>query len=136
MRPLKTGFINTLVLTLVLGLIHTSIAFAQSGVISPHYSAVTTAAPNFKIYRGSRISWLLEDVSLKEDAPISDKRAGEIIKEEITAAMQGKGLELLSSGSPSDYFIAYTVASESTLDDDTLMKRYRLSPGFKAPGPA
>ena len=97
------------------------------------FTAVTTSSPGFTVSSSTRIAWLLEDVNLKEDAPLSGKHTRILLHEEIEAAMQEKGLNVLKSGSPSDYLLAYTIASESTLDDETLLKRYNISPGFNAP---
>jgi len=113
-------------------------AAAQTTNASPRFAAVTTSSPGFSVSRSSRISWLLEDVEFKKDAPVSNKQAKEIIDEVITREMQNKGLTINSSGTPADsfpdYYIAYTVASESTLDEKTLLQRYRISPGFNPPG--
>ena len=105
---------------------------ADTAKHSTEYSAVTSSSPHFSLSTATRIAWLLEDVSLNKDAPISEKYTRQILHEEITNIMQEKGLRLLSSGSKCDYYIAYTVASESTLDDKTLMNRYNISPGFNA----
>ena len=128
----KTNLASLFLATLIgIGLHQVSIADTPKHAIG--YSAVTTSSPHFSLSTATRIAWLLEDVSLNKDAPISDKYTRQILHEEITNIMQEKGLSLLNSGSKCDYYIAYTVASESTLDDETLLKRYNISPGFNAP---
>jgi len=96
----------------------------------PAFAIVSTSSPNFSVSSRTRISWLLEDININTNAPFTAQRAQELVRQTIAEVMLGKGLPVAPSGSPSDYYIAYTLASESTLDDETLMKRYNISPGF------
>ncbi|MCW8964128.1 MAG: DUF4136 domain-containing protein [Gammaproteobacteria bacterium] len=96
----------------------------------PAFAIVSTSSPNFSVSSRTRISWLLEDININSDAPFTAQRAQELVRRAIAEVMLSKGLPVAPSGSSSDYYIAYTLASESTLDDGTLMKRYNISPGF------
>lgn len=96
------------------------------------FAAVSTSSPGFSLSSSSSISWLFEDVDIKQDAPISGERTKEALKQEISAEMLNKGFTIGPSGSPSDYYVAFTAATESTLDDATLLKRYKVSPGFNS----
>ena len=102
---------------------------------APTFSIVTTGSPNFALSQKSGISWLLEDVDIKSDAPLSTRKAKEMLKEAIIEVMQNKGISITPFGSPSEYYLAYTLASESTLDDAALLKRYNATPGFSAATP-
>ena len=108
---------------------------ADSTGRAPVFSIVTTGSPNFALSQKSGISWLLEDVDIKSDAPISTDKAQEMLKEAIIEVMQNKGISITPFGSPSGYYLAYTLASESTLDDATLLKRYNATPGFNTSTP-
>ena len=46
--------------------------------------------------------------------------------------MQNNVISITPFGSPSEYYLSYTLASESTLDDAALLKRYNATPGFSA----
>jgi len=108
------------------------LAETQNNIQPRQFAVVSTSSPGLSFSSTSRFSWLFEDVDIRKDAPISGQRIKEILKQEISAAMQNKGFTVAPSGSPSDYYIAFTAATESTLDDDTLLKRYKISPGFNS----
>lgn len=112
------------------------LAEQQNYNTSPKFAIATVAtnsSSGLSFSPSSSFSWLFKDVDIKQDAPISGQHIKEILNEEISSEMLSKGITIASSGSPSDYYIAFTVATESTLDDDTLLKRYKISPGFNAP---
>jgi hypothetical protein len=96
----------------------------------PKFLAATNSKPGLVIPRSAKFSWLFSDVDIKADAPVTEKGIKDIIQEEIEKAMQAKGFSVAASGKPADFFIAYTAATESTLDDDTLLRRYKVSPGY------
>ena len=98
------------------------------------FAVATTSAPGLSINPSSRIAWFFDDVTINKDAPISEKEIRELLKTEIGSMMQQKGFEVTKSGSPADYYLAFTAATESTLDEATLLKRYKVSPGFEVSG--
>lgn len=116
-----------LLLITTLGWQQSIMAQTSGGV--PGFTILSNSSPGFSVTTASRFSWLLEDVEIKKDAPINAQRAQEIVRDAIAGQMQMKGLPIAAVGSPSDYYIAYTLATESTIDDETLMKRYNISPG-------
>lgn len=105
-----------------------SIMAQTSGGVSG-FTILSNSSPGFSVTTASRFAWLLEDVEINKDAPINAKKAQEMVRNAIAEDMQMKGLPISPVGSPSDYHVAYTLATESTLDDETLMKRYNISPG-------
>lgn len=126
------GFIQFLsypVLLLIITLGWQSPAIAQTSGPVPGFTILSNSSPGFSVTTASRFSWLLEDVEINKDAPINAQRAQEIVRNAIAEEMQMKGLPISPVGSPSDYYVAYTLATDSTIDDETLMKRYNISPG-------
>ncbi|TNF98208.1 MAG: DUF4136 domain-containing protein [Gammaproteobacteria bacterium] len=135
MNALKVIIRSTsLVAVLILGM-QQQVMAAENATTNtmPKFLATTSSAPYLSITKSSRFSWLFEDVDIKADAPVTKKGIQTIVKEEIEKVMLTKGLTVAESGKPSDFFIAYTAATESTLDDDMLFKRYKISPGYKVP---
>lgn len=135
MSQLLKHLSSHILIVLLAGMTWQQAVLADTAGRVPAYSIVTTGSPGFVVSSKSRFSWLLEDVNIKANAPLNAQQAQKMLKEAIVKVMLDKGIPIAPSGSPSDYHMAYTLASESTLDDATLLKRYNASPGFSTSTP-
>lgn len=82
----------------------------------------------------TRFAWLFADVEDQQRFPKS--RIMPIVEQSIHKAMLARGYPINQSNKLSlpDYYVAFTVALESSLDDAAIFKRYGLVPGYSSQG--
>lgn len=91
---------------------------------------VSRSSRNFAVTPNARFSWLLANVN--DDPRLPGSQIKSLIVQSIQEAMLARGLAIESSGKLplADYYIAFTAALESSLDDATILKRHGIVPGY------
>lgn len=100
----------------------------QAGVkIDPAIIAVST--PGLTVQSGARFAWVAEAINLYRDERLDSTSMQYLIEKSIRANLADLGFAFVDDEKAADYTIAYTAALESSLDDETILKRYGLVPG-------
>jgi len=100
-----------------------SMKFSDSAVVS-------VQNPNSAILVGSTFAWLPEAVLFYKDKRLQDVKIKPLIENEIIKNLQAKEMQIVESVSGASYAIGYTAALESSLNDETIIRRYGLLPGY------
>lgn len=100
-----------------------SVKFDEAAVISVSNPGATIAA-------GSTFAWLPEAVRFFDDERLADTPIKKLIETEIKNNIENKELLFVDSVNGSRYAIAYTAALESSLADETIIRRFGLLPGM------
>jgi len=100
----------------------------QTGLkIEPSIIAVST--PGVKIAQGASFAWLPKAINLYKDERLDSTTIQYLVEMNIKSNLADMGFRFVESESASDYTIAYTAALESSLDDNTILRRFGLVPG-------
>jgi len=99
-----------------------SIKFSDTAVVS-------VQNPNSSILVGSTFAWLPEAVRFYNDERIQKAGFKPLIEEEIIKNLRAKEMQLVESVNGARYAIGYTAALESSLNDESIIRRYGLLPG-------
>ena len=99
-----------------------SMRFSEAAVIS-------VQDPGLRVKAGSTFSWLPEAVQFYEDDRLKDAPIKSLIEDEIVKNLKAKKMVFVESANGARYAIAYTAALESSLDDNTIIRRFGLLPG-------
>ena len=91
-------------------------------------AVVATQSPDTQIKAGSGFAWLQQAVKYYKDERLKDAQIQPLLEQEILRNLQAKGMQITDKVS-ADYFIAYTAALESALDDHAIIRQYGLLPG-------
>lgn len=100
-----------------------SIQFKESAVIS-------VGDPNAAVLKGSTFAWLPQAVQFYEDERLDNKQLKALIEQQLVSTIKQKEMIFVDSVNGAQYAIAYTAALESSLADETIIRRYGLSPGM------
>lgn len=100
-----------------------SIKFKERAVIS-------VGDPNAAVLKGSTFAWLPQAVQFYEDERLDNKSLKDLIEQQLVSNIKKKEMLFVDSANGSQYSIAYTAALESSLADETIIRRYGLSPGI------
>ncbi|PCJ88059.1 MAG: hypothetical protein COA54_04675 [Thiotrichaceae bacterium] len=99
-----------------------SVRFSDTTVVSVQNS-------NSSILVGSTFAWLPDAVHFYKDERIQDAKIKPLIQEEIINNLRSKKMLLVESVNGASYAIGYTAALESSLNDESIIRRYGLLPG-------
>jgi len=100
----------------------TSMKFSDTAVVS-------VQNPNSSILVGSTFAWLPDAVHFYKDERIQEAGLKPLIEEEIINNLRAKEMLLVESVNGASYAIGYTAALESSLNDESIIRRYGLLPG-------
>ncbi len=100
----------------------TSMKFSDVAVVS-------VQNPNSSILVGSTFAWLPEAVRFYKDERIQGAGIKLLIEKEIVNNLRTKKMLMVESINGASYAIGYTAALESSLNDETIIRRYGLLPG-------
>ena len=92
-------------------------------------AVVSVQNPNSSILAGSTFAWLPEAVRFYKDERLQDARIKPLIEDEIIKNLKVREMQLVESVNGASYAIGYTAALESSLNDETIIRRYGLLPG-------
>ncbi len=92
-------------------------------------SVVSVQDPNSSILPGSTFAWLPEAVHFYKDVRIQGAKIKPLIEEEIIKNLRTKEMLIVESVNGASYAIGYTAALESSLNDESIIRRYGLLPG-------
>jgi hypothetical protein len=135
MLVLKNEIAATLrVILLMLGVVTasactTTVNQAQQAGIKIEPSIIAVSAPGTAIPQGARFAWLQNAISLYKDERLDSTTLQYLIEKNIKSNLTDMGFRFVESESAADYTIAYTAALESSLDDETILRRFGLVPG-------
>ena len=99
-----------------------SVRFSDTTVVSVQNS-------NSSILVGSTFAWLPDAVHFYKDERIQDAKIKPLIQEEIINNLRSKKMLLVESVNGASYAIGFTAALESSLNDESIIRRYGLLPG-------
>lgn len=99
-----------------------SIKFSDTAIIA-------VQDPNVTVRKGSTFAWLPEAVRFYDDKRLSDTTIQKRLESEIEMNLRAKGVVLVDSVNAARYSIGFTAALESSLDDETIIRRFGLLPG-------
>ena len=100
-----------------------SIQLKESAVIS-------VGDPNAAVLKGSTFAWLPQAVQFYEDERLDNKQLKALIEQQLVSTIKQKEMIFVDSVNGAQYAIAYTAALESSLADETIIRRYGLLPGM------
>lgn len=86
--------------------------------------------PNAKIASNSKFAWLPEAMRFYDDGRLDTPELKTMINDEIVNNLKLKGMRFVDTPKQADFSIAYTAALESSMDDDEIIKRFGLLPGY------
>ncbi len=92
-------------------------------------TVVSVQSSNSSILVGSTFAWLPDAVHFYKDERIQDAKIKPLIQEEIINNLRSKKMLLVESVNGASYAIGYTAALESSLNDESIIRRYGLLPG-------
>jgi hypothetical protein len=101
----------------------TSMRFSDTAVVS-------VQNPNSAIREGSTIAWLPETVRFYKDERLQDEKIKPLIEDEIIKNLKARKMQFVESVNGASYAIGYTAALESSLNDEAIINRYGLLPGY------
>ena len=97
-------------------------------------SSVIVAEPGLVVAQHSSFAWLPNTSLVKNDAPFDVQTIQGMIKDAIKVSLSAKGYQFIPSDQQSDFLVTFTVALESGASDQTLTKKYGLTPGLRTQG--
>ncbi len=107
----------------------TEIVESPSSIRFSDTAVVSVQNPNASILAGSTFSWLPDTVRFYKDERIQGAGIKPLLEEEIIKNLRAKEMLLVESVNGASYAIGYTAALESSLNDDSIIRRYGLLPG-------
>jgi hypothetical protein len=93
-------------------------------------AVISVGDPNAAVLKGSTFAWLPKAVQFYEDERLDNKSLKYLIEEQLVSNIKQKEMIFVDSVNGAQYAIAYTAALESSLADETIIRRYGLSPGM------
>ena len=100
-----------------------SMKFSEAAVIS-------VGDPKASVITGSTFAWLPEAVRFYDDERLNSAPIKSMVEAEILSNLKNQGMVFVDSVNGSAYAIGYTAALESSLDDETIIRRFGLLPGM------
>jgi len=94
-------------------------------------AVISVGDPNAAVPKGSTFAWLPQAVQFYEDERLDNKQLKALIEQQLVSTIKQKEMIFVDSVNGAQYAIAYTAALESSLADETIIRRYGLSPGMK-----
>jgi len=85
--------------------------------------------PYVIVHKGSTFAWLSAAVDFHDDKRLGDPTVKKRIEDEIEKNLRAKGVVLVDSVNGARYSFGYTAALESSLNDETIIRRFGLLPG-------
>ena len=85
--------------------------------------------PNVTVRKGSTFAWLPAAVQFYDDERLGDVPVKKMLEAEIVKNLRAKEVTLVDSVNGARYAIGYTAALESSLNDETIIRRFGLLPG-------
>ena len=85
--------------------------------------------PNVTVRKGSTFAWLPAAVKFYDDERLGNVPVKKMLEAEIVKNLRAKEVTLVDSVNGAKYAIGYTAALESSLNDETIIRRFGLLPG-------
>ncbi len=92
-------------------------------------AVIAVQDPNIFVTRGSTFAWLPDAVHFYDDKRLENAPIKTLLEKEITRNLLAKEVILVESVNGAKFAIGYTAALESSLDDNTIIRRFGLLPG-------
>lgn len=99
-----------------------SVRFSDTAIIA-------VQDPNVTVRKGSTFAWLPAAVQFYDDERLGNVPVKKMIEAEIVKNLRAKEVTLVDSVNGARYAIGYTAALESSLNDETIIRRFGLLPG-------
>jgi len=93
-------------------------------------AVISVGDPNAAVLKGSTFAWLPQAVQFYEDERLDNKQLKALIEQQLVSTIKQKEMIFVDSVNGAQYTIAYTAALESSLADETIIRRYGLLPGM------
>jgi hypothetical protein len=93
-------------------------------------AVISVGDPNAAVLKGSTFAWLPKAVQFYEDERLDNKQLKALIEQQLVSTIKQKEMIFVDSVNGAQYAIAYTAALESSLADETIIRRYGLLPGM------
>ena len=131
---MKTTIFNfKIVLTVIFSLLVTACVTETVGR-SPSMkfdsaAVISVQNPNVAINKKSTFAWLPEAIRFYDDVRLDTAPIKMLINDEVVKNLLVNEMNFVDSVKDSEFSIAYTAALESSLDDETVIRRFGLLPG-------
>ena len=104
--------------------------------ITPRPAGFTLASSSlsgYSVVPGARIAWHEQGRELMRDSRLADSELQSLIEATLRIQLDQLGLRFEQSPTQADLLLAYTAATERSLSDQELLRRFGLVPGYSAP---
>ncbi len=100
----------------------------------PGFTLAATSMKDFTIAPGTRIAWHADGREVLRDERLAESGIPEMIDRALNEGLQALGLPFVEEESQAGLLLAYTAATEASLTDQELLRRFGLLPGYPAAG--
>jgi outer membrane protein assembly factor BamB len=101
----------------------------QTGGVTIDPSIIAVSTPGTQVQQGASFAWVENAINVYKDERLDSTTIQYLIERSIKTNLADMGFKFVESEAVADYTIAYTAALESSLDDNTILRRYGLVPG-------
>ena len=103
--------------------------------ITPRPAGFTLASSSlsgYSVVPGARIAWHEQGRELMRDSRLANSELQSVIEDTLRIQLVQLGLRFEQTPSQADLLLAYTAATERSLSDQELLRRFGLAPGYSA----
>lgn len=97
------------------------------------FTLAATSVSGFTVMPGARFAWYEQGRELVQDARLPESGLQSAIEETIRTQLTSLGLRFTDNPAEADLLMAYTAATEQSLSDEELLRRFGLVPGYPTP---
>ncbi len=105
---------------------------AQEARPRPGFTLAATSMKAFSLAPGTRIAWHADGREVLRDERLADSGIPQIIDQALLERLETLGLRFVEEEARADLLLAYTAATEQSLTDQELLRRFGLVPGYPA----
>ena len=96
------------------------------------FSIAATSANDFTAMPETRFAWHRQALEIHQDDRLQGSDIAEMIETAIRNRLESLGYRFVDTASEADLLIAYTAAMQEALNDQELLTRFGLLPGYPA----
>lgn len=97
------------------------------------FTLASSSLSGYSVIPGARIAWHEQGRELIRDRRLADPDLQSVIEATLRTQLAQLGLRFEQNPSQAELLLAYTAATERNLNDQELLRRFGLVPGYSAP---
>ena len=117
----------------LLMMISASTLMAENTPRPAGFTLASSSVTGYSVLPGARIAWHEQGRELMRDSRLTDSQLQPVIEGTLRIQLGQLGLRFEQNPSQADLLLAYTAATERSLSDQELLRRFGLVPGYSAP---